>query len=63
MNKTTFRLEFKNNDNGKKYKIEAICNNIVYVRESEDHLLGFYFLVFWKDYPEEENIREPAWAI
>ena len=45
-------------DTGEKeeYKIEAIWDSAVYVRESESgYLLGFYYLVSWKEYPEEEN--------
>ena len=41
-------------DSGK-YKVEAICDNAVYARESAGHLLGLYYLVSWKGYPEEEN--------
>ena len=43
------------------YKVEAIRDSAVYARESESgHLLGFYYLVSWKRYPEEENTWEPA---
>ena len=39
------------------YKIKVICNSAVYMRKSEtDHLLGLYYLVFWKSYLEEEKI-------
>ena len=45
------------------YEVEAIWNSTVYTRESElGHLPGFYYLVSWKRYPEEENIWEPASA-
>ena len=43
------------NDEGREYKVEAICNSTVYVRELASHLPGFYYLVFWKGYPEKEN--------
>ena len=41
--------------NSKDYKVEVICNSVVYVRELEGHLSSLYYLVSWKDYPEEEN--------
>ena len=31
MNKIMFRLEFKNNSNSKKYKVDTICNSSDYV--------------------------------
>ena len=40
---------------GGEYKVEAICDNDVYARESAGHLPGLYYLVSWKSYPEEEN--------
>ena len=37
---------------------------MVYARESKSgHLLGFYDLVSWKKYSEEENTWEPASAV
>ena len=48
----------------KEYEMEAIWDSAVYIKESElGHLLGFYYLVFWKGYPEEENIWKPASAV
>ena len=41
---------------GREYKVEAICDSAVYAKESESgHLLGLYYLISWKGYPEEEN--------
>ena len=41
--------------------MEEIRDSVVYGRESESvHLLGFYYLVSWKRYPEEENTWELA---
>ena len=43
------------NDSGE-YEVEAIQNSAVYTKESKlGHLLGLYYLVSWKRYPEEEN--------
>ena len=43
-------------DDSGEYEVEAIWDNAVYARELESgHLLGFYYLVSWKRYPEEEN--------
>ena len=61
MDETT-QLDFKA-DNNKEYKVEAIRDSTVYARESEGHLLGLYYLVSWKGYPEEENTWEPASAV
>ena len=42
--------------NDEEYKVEAIWDSTVYARELKlGHLLGFYYLVLWKDYLEEEN--------
>ena len=38
------------------YKMEAICDNTVYAKESASHLPGLYYLVSWKGYLKEENI-------
>ena len=46
------------------YEVEAIWDSAIYARESESgHLPGFYYLVSWKRYPEEENIWEPPLAV
>ncbi len=63
VDETTSRLEFESNGNSKEYKVEAICDSIVYARESEGHLPGLYYLVSWKGYSEEENTWEPASAV
>ena len=54
------KFDAGDNESGE-YKVEAIWDSAVYVRESESgHLLGFYYLVSWKGYPEEKNTWEPV---
>lgn len=48
-------LDFYANKN-KKYKIDVIQTNIVYISNAKSYLLGLYYLVVQKDYPKEENI-------
>lgn len=41
------KLEFKSNDNSKKYEVEIICNSIVYNKELKSgYFLGLYYLIF-----------------
>lgn len=63
MKKTTSGLEFESNGNYKEYKVEAIYDRAVYAKKSKNHLLDLYYLVFWKDYPEEKNTWEPTLVI
>ncbi len=63
IDETTSRLKFESDGDGKEYKVEAICDNAVYARESDGHLLSVYYLVSWKSYPREKNIWEPAFAM
>lgn len=54
------KMKLKTGDNIE-YKVEAIWDSAVYAWESiANHLPSFYYLIFWKDYPKEENIWEPA---
>ncbi len=59
---TAIELDGSNSEN---YKVNAICDNVVYAKESDsnDHLLGFYYLVLWKGYPKEKYTWESALAI
>ena len=53
-------LDAGDDDSGE-YKLEEIRDSAIYVRESKSgHLLGLYYLVLWKGYPEEENTWELA---
>ena len=47
--------EFDKDDN-KEYKVEAIQDSTVYVKEADVYLLGLYYLVVWKGYPKKKNI-------
>lgn len=56
-------LNTDDNDN-KEYKVEAIRNSAIYARKSESgHLLGLYYLAFWKSYQKEENIWKSYLAV
>ena len=46
--------EFEPGDD-KEYKVEAIRDNAVYAKEIDGHFPGLYYLVVWKDYPEEKS--------
>ena len=47
--KTAEQLEFEAGGNNEEYKVEGICNGVVYARESKaGHLSALYYLIFWK---------------
>ena len=48
------QLEFEAGDD-KEYKVDGIWDSAIYSKESAGQLLGLYYLVLWKGYPEEEN--------
>ena len=62
MNDTQLDFKFKAG-NGEEYKVDSIQDNAVYAKESVGQLLRLYYLVLWKDYPEEKNTWKPALAI
>lgn len=55
VNETMFRLEYEDDGDGKKFKIESICDNAMYNGKLVGHLLSLYYLVLWKSYPMKEN--------
>ena len=45
--KIAIQLEFDISVNNKEYKMEGICNSVVYAKKLEtSHLSGLYYLVF-----------------
>lgn len=42
--------------NDKKYKIEVIYDNKIYIKEVIKQLLRLYYLVFLKNYLKDKNI-------
>ena len=62
--KTAKQLEFEAGGNNKEYKVEGICNSALYARELETgQLPGFYYLVSWKGYLEDESTWKPISAM
>ena len=59
------QIEFNaGDDESGEYKVEAIRDSAVYVRESKSgHLPDLYYLISWKWYPEEENTWKPTSAV
>ena len=55
VDKNVTELDFEVN-NSKEYKVEAIWESAIYAKKLEGHLIGFYYLIAWKDYPKEKNI-------
>ena len=49
-------IELVASNDKKKYKVKAICNNAIYIRESVDYLLELYYIIFKKNYLKKENI-------
>ena len=47
-------LDFELGDD-KKYKMEAIQDSAVYVKEVDKHPPRLYYLVVWKGYSKEQN--------
>ena len=62
MNKFIKMPEFKPSNN-KKYKVKAIQDGEVYIKEANGHLLRLYYLIVWKGYLEEENTWKLSLAV
>ena len=56
------QLEFDAGNNGD--EVEAIRDSMVFAKKSEaGQSPGLYYLISWKEYPEEDNIWEPSSAV
>ena len=63
VNEKVTKLDFEAGDS-KEYEVEAIRDSAAYAMESKSgHLPELYYLVAWKDYPEEENTWEPVLVV
>ena len=49
--------------NEKEYEIKAIRDSAVYAKKADKYLLNHYYLVIWKDYPEEKNTWKPSLTV
>ncbi len=55
-------VEFEAKDN-KEYEVKVIIDSAVYGQQANDQMPGLYYLLAWKDYPEEENTWELLLAV
>ena len=45
-----------------KYKVEVICNSVIYTKKSESgYLLRLYYLVFWKNHSKKKISGSLHW--
>ena len=57
-------VELEGGNENRKYKVEAIWDSEVYIKELEwGYLPDLYYLVSWKEYPKEENTWEPVLTV
>ena len=58
------KLKFETDGNSKEYKVEGICDSMVYARKLEaGDLSGLYYLVSWKSYLKDKNTWEITSAV
>ncbi len=56
-------VEFEARGN-KEYEVKAIINSVVYGQQANSNQMpSLYYLISWKDYPEEENTWESLSAV
>lgn len=48
-----------NGRNNKIYKMQAICDHKLYVKETVGELPKLYYFILWKNYSKDKNISEP----
>lgn len=48
-----------NGRNNKIYKMQAICDHKLYVKETIGELSNLYYFILWKNYSKDKNISEP----
>lgn len=51
--------KFETKNNYKKYEVKLIINIMVYIIETKNHMLCFYYLVLWKGYLKEKCTWKP----
>lgn len=56
IDKKFLQLEFEDNYQVKEYKVLVICNSAIHAQKSDNGKFpGLYYLISWKNLPEEEN--------
>ena len=46
-----------NTRNNEEFKVKAICKSKTYVKKTVKQLLGFYYLVFFKNYVKKKHLK------
>ncbi len=56
-------LEFETGGD-KEYEVKAIIDSMVSGQQANNNqMLGLYYLILWKGYPEKKNTWEPSSAV
>ena len=64
VNQKTLQLKFEHDGKSEEYEVEAIRDSAYYAKELKSgQFPGLYYLIFWKDFQEEENTWKPALVI